>query len=330
MTVVLGNRKAHVAGAAVALLLDRLVGEPPDHLHPVGFFGVQMTRLENVIYRPNRRAGAYYASLGIAGASLGAHLVDAALAIPTPARWSPLSRFCSTLGFGAVCIAGRMLGGLASDISVPLEQGDLDAARADLRNFVGRNPSSLDATAIARAVTESVAENTVDAVIAPAFWAAVCGPAGVAAYRAINTLDAMVGHHSERYEHFGWASARLDDAANWIPARLTAVIVMAVRPRRAGEVWRVVTTDSRAHPSPNSGVAEGAFAAANGVQLGGVNTYGTRVEDRGTLGRGRPADVQAIRDATDLLRHVTWGFAVLLAIVACVLPDAAQHPGAKR
>src|SRR5204863_6463621 len=124
---------------------------------------------------------------------------------------------------------------------------------------VGRDPSELDESGVARAVVESVAENTVDAVVAPACWAAVFGAPGVLAHRAVNTLDAMVGHRSARYARFGWAAARLDDGAAWVPARLTAVLVALVRPRAARLVWQAVRRDAPAHPSPNAGVAEAAF-----------------------------------------------------------------------
>jgi adenosylcobinamide-phosphate synthase len=131
------------------------------------------------------------------------------------------------------------------------------------------------------------ARDCVDAVTASLFWATLGGAPAVLAHRAINTLDAMVGHHGERYEHFGWASARLDDLVNYIPARLTALAVVAARPRSAIRIGRVVRRDAPRHPSPNGGVVEAAFAAALGVTPGGVNRYGDDVEDRGTLGDGR-------------------------------------------
>src|SRR5690606_6648300 len=117
-----------------------------------------------------------------------------------------------------------------------LDAGDVDAARAALPALVGRDPSALDADGIARAVVESVAENTVDAVVAPALWAAALGPAGAGAHKAASTLDSMVGHRTARYERFGWAAARLDDAMAYVPARTTAALVAAARPSRARAV----------------------------------------------------------------------------------------------
>ena len=164
-------------------------------------------------------------------------------------------------------------------------------------------PTSTSAE-IARAVVESVAENTVDAIVAPALWAAVLGGAGALGYRAVNTLDSMVGHRSDRYRRYGWASARLDDVADWVPARATAALVAAVRPGRPPTVWRAVRHDAPAHPSPNAGVAEAAFAAALGLRLGGANRYGDRVEHRAPLGHGRPPHRHDIHHAVRLSRDV--------------------------
>jgi adenosylcobinamide-phosphate synthase len=167
-----------------------------------------------------------------------------------------------------------------------LEAGDLDAARAELPALVGRDPSALDAAGIAAATVESIAENTVDAVVAPAFWAVLAGGGGALAHRAVNTMDSMVGHRSARYARFGWASARLDDAMAFVPARLTALLVATSRPAAAPAVIRTVMRDAPAHPSPNAGVAEAAFAAALGVTLGGPVRYGDRFESRPRLGDG--------------------------------------------
>jgi adenosylcobinamide-phosphate synthase len=164
-------------------------------------------------------------------------------------------------------------------------------------------------------VVESVAENTVDAIVAPALWAAAAGAPGVLAHRAVNTMDAMVGHRSARYERYGWAAARLDDAMAWVPARATAALVAAVRPSAAGEIWRTVRRDAPAHPSPNAGVAEAAFAAALGIQLGGLVRYGERVEDRPRLGEGRAVEAADIDRAVRLSDDVTLALTGALAAV---------------
>jgi len=199
-----------------------------------------------------------------------------------------------------------------------LGRGQIEAARAALPGLVGRDPTGLDAGEIARAVVESVAENTVDAIVAPALWAALAGAPGALGYRAVNTLDAMVGHRSARYLRYGWASARLDDAANYLPARVTAALVVAVRPGAAAAVWRAVRIQAPAHPSPNSGVAEAAFAAALGLRLGGSNRYSDRTEVRAALGSGRAPTAADIPAAVRLSRDVSLALVGLLAGAAFV------------
>jgi adenosylcobinamide-phosphate synthase len=280
------------AAAAVGVVLDRLLGEPsPSAPHPVALLGRALAAIEGRTYRDTRAAGVAHAVAGIAvGAAAGAVLRSTTVA-------------------AAVCVAGRMLGDAALGVAGPLAAGDLDAARAALPALVGRDPASLDADGVARAVVESVAENTVDAVVAPALWAAAFGAPGVGAHKAVSTLDSMVGHRTPRYERFGWASARVDDAMAWVPARATAVLVAAVRPRRAGEVWTTVRRDAPPHPSPNAGVAEAAFAAALGLRLGGETRYGDRVEQRPDLGRGRAPVAGDIAAAVRLSADVSWALA---------------------
>ena len=237
-------------------------------------FGSAMTAFERRAYDGTRAGGVVHAGVGLGLGVLAGTVLGR----------GPLATTAAT----AIAVAGRGLGDAAALVGGALTIGDLDAARRALPSLVGRDPTGLDAEEIARAVVESVAENTVDAVVAPALWAAVGGAPGALGYRAVNTMDAMVGHRSDRYAEYGWASARLDDAANWVPARLTAALVMAVRPRAAAGVVRAVRHDAPAHPSPNSGVAEAAFAGALGLRLGGVSRYGDRVEIRPPLGDGRP------------------------------------------
>ncbi|MBK9180214.1 MAG: cobalamin biosynthesis protein CobD [Acidimicrobiales bacterium] len=280
-------------GAAAGIAVDRAVGEPPAAVHPVALLGSVLGWLERSTYRDARLAGVVHAALGTALAAGAGVALQRALG-PGPA----------TAAATAVAVAGRMLGDTALAVAVELERGDLDRARVLLPALVGRDPSGLGEGAIARAVVESVAENTVDAVVAPALWGAVLGAPGALGYRAVNTLDAMVGHRSARYERFGWASARLDDAAGWVPARVAAALVALVRPASAGAVWEAVRSDARAHPSPNAGVAEAAFAAALGLRLGGENRYGDRVEVRATLGEGRPPAAADIGRAVGLSADV--------------------------
>lgn len=201
-------------------------------------------------------------------------------------------------------LGGASLTREARTIGAALQAGDLTAARERLPHLCGRDPSALDGPQIARAVVESVAENTADAVVNALVWGAIAGTPGLLAFRAANTLDAMVGHRSARYRRFGWAAARLDDVAGWPGARLTAVLTVAAAPspRTAWRVWR---RDGSSHPSPNAGQAEAAFAGALGVRLGGTLRYGDRVEHRPVLGAElRPVAVDDIERACTLSRRV--------------------------
>ncbi len=284
----LGQRALAVA---LGLLLDRALGEPPDRWHPVAWFGTAMARLEGRLHADSHARGVAHTAVGLAlGAGAGTVLRVVA------------GRTAATTVAVASASAGRMLRTTAARIEGHLLDGDLPAARAALPWLVGRDPAGLDASELSAAVVESLAENTVDAVVAPALWALAGGAPGVLAHRAVNTMDAMVGHRTPRHGRYGWASARLDDVMAWVPARVDAALTALVAPGRAGDVVRLVRRDAAAHPSPNAGVAETAAAAALGVQLGGPLRYGGRHEDRPRLGDGprpTPADISRARRLVD-------------------------------
>ena len=288
-----------LGGVALGLVLDRLVPEPSTPWHPVAWFGRAMGAVERRLWTADvdrqRVRGLAYATAGVAvGAGFGRVVGMTAPVVTLVVAGNELRRI------------GRRIGAAA--------MRDLDEARAELPSLVGRDPSTLDESGIAAAVIESLAENQVDAVVAPVFWAVLAGAPGAAAYRAINTMDAMVGHRNERYGRFGMGAAGLDDAANWVPARAFALLVLAVEPSRRGEILRAIRGDAPAHPSPNAGVAEAAVAAALGVEVGGPLRYGDRVEDRPPLGTGprpTPADVDR---ATALTSRTEWLLATLLAV----------------
>jgi adenosylcobinamide-phosphate synthase len=334
------------AGLAAGVALDALFGDPRRG-HPVAAFGRAAAALEARDYADSRLRGA-------------AHAAACVLAVAAPAallhrrtRGRPSSQaVAAALAVWAVTGA-RSLHNEAERAVVALAGNDLPAARRVLPSLCGRDPAGLDAPEIARAVIESVAENTSDAVVAPLLWGAVAGLPGLAAYRAVNTLDAMVGYRSPRYLRYGWASARLDDVANWIPARVTAALTIACAPvvpapaARAPEAplpgtsaqgppaggrftagpayWvrgsvsalRAVLRDGGRHPSPNAGRCEAAFAGALGVRLGGTNVYGGVAEVRPELGEGRGPEPDDVRRAVRLSRAVTvaaTGLAVLIAL----------------
>jgi adenosylcobinamide-phosphate synthase len=283
-----------VSGAALVggYAADLAIGDPVCW-HPVAGFGRVAAAIERVVYAPSRARGAAFA-LGLVGA---AGLLADALGRTRIGR-GPVLMLLTWAGLG-----GRSLVREADRIAAALDAGELDAARAALRALAGRDADALDRDRICRAVVESVAENTGDAVVGALLWGAVGGPAGVAVYRAANTLDAMVGQRSERYAEFGWAAARLDDALSWPGARLGAAIAVALAPTVGGSpvaAWRVVRRDGAAHPSPNAGRLEAAFAGALGVRLGGPLSYSGRVELRPEIGDGRAPGPEAVRRATML------------------------------
>ena len=274
--------------AAAGLVADRVVGEPPVAVHPVVAFGRVMRSLEAWLWQDARPPGVAYTAAGVTlGAGVGWRV--------------PTTTIATT-----VTVSGHALARAATAVAEAVDRDDLGQARCLLPALVGRDPDSLDEKEILRAVVESVAENTVDAVVAPALWAAVAGAPGALGYRAVNTLDSVVGHRTPRYRRFGWASARLDDAVGWLPARATAALVAAVRPRSAAAVWQAVRRDAPLHPSPNAGVAEAAFAAALRLRLGGANAYQGRVELRPSLGTGRPPEAGDVARAVRLSSDVAW------------------------
>jgi adenosylcobinamide-phosphate synthase len=302
-------------GVATGFGIDRIFGEPPVRVHPVVGFGSLMTRLEAQIYADTRTAGAAMCAVGT-GVGFGVGVTGNRLVGP---------RVATVLAV-ACAVAGKMLADEALHVGSALESHDLPGARARVVSLVGRSTTDLNENEISRAVIESLAENTVDAVIASLVWASIGGAPAVLAHRAINTLDAMIGHHSPRYENFGWASARLDDVVNWIPARVAAIAVAVVHPSRARSIRAVVRRDAGQHPSPNGGVIEAAYAAALEVQLGGTNRYGDRVEERGVLGDGRVAVVADIKRAVTLSKNIgllcALSLPLLVAMGTAVLGNA--------
>ena len=287
------DRLADAVGLLTGFALDVMLGDP-GRGHPVAGFGRIAASLERRIYAPTRLAGAGYAALAV-GVPMAGAVVATALT-----RRRPVARAVLMAATTWAVLGGRTLRREAAVMAGALEGGDIATARARLNHLCGRDPSRLDEPELARATVESVAENTSDAVVAPLFWGAVAGLPGLVGYRAANTLDAMVGHRSVRYARFGTAAARLDDALNLAPARLTALLTIAAAPLVQGqraEAWRVWRRDRADHPSPNAGQCESAMAGALGVRLGGRNVYFGRSEFRPLLGDGPRPDVRHIRRA---------------------------------
>lgn len=304
------GRNAVLIGLAAGWLADALLGDP-SRFHPVAGFGRVAEGLERAMWRPSRAVGVLYT------ATLVVPVTAAVAAIDVVLRRRPMGRFLLTVALAWVALGGRSLAREAIRLADAVEAGDLDRARRIIPALAGRDPSELDGPELCRAAVESVAENTADAVVGPLLWGVLAGPAGTVAYRAANTLDAMVGHRNERYERFGWAAARLDDALTWPAARLAAILTVVVAPLAGAdgrEAWRILRRDGARHPSPNAGRLEAAFAGALGLRLGGRNRYGDRIEERPVLGDGSLSDPSAVRAAVRLS-----GLVGAAAAALCVL-----------
>ncbi|MEU4316483.1 cobalamin biosynthesis protein [Nocardia sp. NPDC024068] len=303
------------AGLLIGFALDRVFGDPR-RWHPVAGFGMLAARLESVTYADRRRAGLIHEVVLVGGVlGAGAILHRGGTVAVAAATWTALG--------------GRSLARTGREMAGHLESGDLREARELLPSLCGRDPESLDADGLARAALESIAENTADAAVAPLVWGAVAGVPGLLGYRAINTLDAMIGYRNPRYGRFGWAAARVDDAANLLPARLTGVLTALVAPLiggRPAEVLRTWRRDAARHPSPNAGVVEAAAAGALGVRLGGRTEYRHGVEYRPELGTGPVPGVADLRRAVRLSELVQYA-AVVTAVAVVPLARALRRCG---
>ena len=320
MTLSAGSTR--VAGLLLGFGLDALLGDPRRG-HPVAGFGHVAAALERRVYADRRGSGALYVGLLVGGTVIVARLAERRPRHPVP-------RVALTAAATWTVLGGRSLRREAETIAAQLARSDLVAARHQLTHLVGRDTADLDPAGVARACVESLAENTSDAVVAPLLWGAVAGLPGLLGYRAVNTLDAMVGHRSPRYGRFGWAAARLDDVANAIPARVAGLAAALAAPLVGGSprvAMCTVRRDARGHPSPNAGVVEAAFAGALGVRLGGTNVYAGHLEDRGELGQGRPVAGPDVARAVRLARATSalgLATAVVLAVVLAAGRGRAQ------
>lgn len=273
---------------AVAMTVDALVGWP-DALfayigHPVSWLGRLIAWLDTTCNRGSdpvrlRRAAGIAVTLSVIGLSAA---LGSVVQLLFASEWSHVI----ILGLLAwPLVALRSLYDHVAAVADPLRCGNLAGARIAVGRIVGRDPASLDEAGIARAAIESLAENASDGIVAPVFWGALFGLPGIAAYKAINTLDSMIGHRTPRHEAFGWAAARIDDIANFMPARLTALVFMllAARPSAA---WSCVRRDANRHRSVNAGWPEAAMAGALGVRLSGPRQYHGHVADEPWLNEG--------------------------------------------
>lgn len=313
-----------------AYLIDLAVGDPRWLPHPVVLIGKAIEKLEYLM----RRMAQSPFSLQAAG------LLTAVLI--TGASWFLtflLISWCFKINFWAgsllsvwlisTTVAARGLAGAAGEIYTLLREGDLAAARTKVGMIVGRDTGEMDPGSVIRATVETVAENIVDGVVAPVFYAFIGGAPLAMAYRAVNTLDSMLGYKNERYINFGMASARLDDLANYIPARITGALLIAaaflLRMSPKGALAAILR-DAPGHPSPNSGIPESAVAGALGIRLGGLNYYGGRASFRAHMGEGKVPLEPVHIIHTIRLMYVASG----LAVIGGILISAAAFYGTSR
>lgn len=305
------TRHTRVIGVLAGYLADLLLADPRA-AHPVAGFGAVASMVERVTYRDTRIGGAVHVGVLVGAASLLGGALQRQARRRGP-RWSVAATAVATW----IALGGTSLARTGLAMSDLLGRDDVEAAKQLLPSLCGRDPTQLDIAQLTRAAVESVAENTSDAHVAPLLWGALGGAPAVLGYRAVNTLDSMIGHRSPRYARFGWAAARLDDVANYVAARVAATMVVVCAPVVGGSpsgavrAWR---RDAARHPSPNAGVVEAAFAGALGVRLGGPTQYHYELQIRPVLGDGLPPSVADLRRAVLLSRAVQASVAVLVAL----------------
>ncbi|KQU57262.1 cobalamin biosynthesis protein CobD [Rhodococcus sp. Leaf278] len=306
-------------GLLVGYGLDRVFADPK-RWHPVAGFGTTALHVERALYRDNRAAGVVHAVLLVGSmTAFGVGSSRSAARLGGPAE-TVLVAAATWAALGGTSLS--RVGGHMADL---LDSEDLVGGRELLPSLCGRDPEFLDSDGLARAALESIAENTSDAAVGVLVWGALAGVPGILAYRASNTLDAMVGYRSEKYLRFGWASARIDDVLNLVPARVTGLATILAAPLvhgspvEAAKMWR---RDASKHPSPNAGVAEASAAGALGLQLGGRTQYRHGIENRPTLGDGASPTARDLRRAVTLSTRVQELSVIASAVLAVAIGQA--------
>lgn len=310
---------ARAISIVLALVFDWALGDPPNRWHPVAWLGALIARVEARLRRVPALAGRFG----------GAILVAVAVFVATAAawglsafawRWGPVIGIYGDAALIYFTLSAASLGRAGRRVADALSAGDLEAAREATSHLVARDTAGLDAAGVARATVESLAENTVDGVVAPLFWSAVLGPAGAWFHKAVSTLDSMVGYRTEPYARFGTVAARLDDILVWLPARLTIPLVAFAASFVGGDpwqAWRIGWRDRLKHESPNSAHGEAAFAGALALQLGGEVRYAGICVRREHIGEGAPPTADSIYSTVRLLGVVSAlsGVSAALALV---------------
>ena len=305
-------RSGYGGQVAAGLLLDATFGEPPEAVHPTVLMGRAIS-----IFESSARAWEKPESRRLAGIALSLSLPALVFLSTTKLLDAAPRRLRGAIGATLISttLSMRGLAEAADGVERALQERRLDEARSRVGHFVGRDTEHLSEPAVCRAAVESVAENTSDGVVAPMLYGFLFGAPGALAYKAVNTLDSMVGHPQPPHAELGWASARLDDLANLVPSRASALLVAVV----SGQPLRTLRIASRYGPltsSPNAGMAEAAFAGALGVVLGGTNTYAGVLRMGPTLGEGRLPEPGDIPRAVSLMRRCCVLLATLVLLKA--------------
>lgn len=292
-----------VASLVLAACLDYVIGDPWDWVHPVQVMGWVIERWRDLSWRfiPEgfgRKLSGVFLTLTLVGASAGTTW----LLIYLSGEVAPSLGIITEGICLASCLGTRSLRRAAVEVLGPLQAHDLAQARLMLSRYVGRDTENLSQPEILRAVVETIAENTTDGAIAPLFFGLIGGAPLAMAYKAVSTLDSMVGYIDPPFTNLGWCSAKLDDFLTWLPCRFT-VVAVAIQSGKPIQVWRRCRQDAPQDPSPNSGWSEAVFAAALGVQLGGWNYYRKQPRFKPLLGSAdHPLELTTIAEALRLMR----------------------------
>jgi adenosylcobinamide-phosphate synthase len=313
----------HLISITFAYIIDICIGDPPNWPHPVRWIGAMITFFEKLL---NKGESKRWKGVVMLLLVLIIVFLLTIILVLVGYKIHPLVGILFESLIISTTIAHRSLKEASLAVYYPLKAGDLVEARKKLSYIVGRDTDSLDEGEIARGTIETVAENTSDGVTAPMFWALIGGAPLAMVYRATNTCDSMVGHLNDRYKEFGWASAKWDDVMNWMPSRLTGIMmILGKRTERMSErqAWTILFRDAKKHLSPNSGWGEAAVAAMLGIQLGGINYYKGMVSIRAKMGDPiHPIQVEHIKKANSILGKTIFLFLLFLWIGGMVLDMA--------
>ncbi|MFK8794144.1 adenosylcobinamide-phosphate synthase CbiB [Planococcus plakortidis] len=314
----------YVLAIGIGLLLDRLIGDPPTWPHPVRWIGSLINRLKSRLNVPQHAFRNGFIMLAIVLVIVASTTIFAVMAAYS---LHPVIGILAEALLIAAGLSQKSLKQAAEDVYTPLVQGDLALARNKLSWIVGRDTESLGESEITRGVVETVSENTSDGITAPMFWALLFGAPGLWIYKAVNTCDSMVGYRNEEFRDFGFASAKFDDVLNYVPSRVTGLLIVLFTRNDSGmplknrlSIW---LRDARKHPSPNSGWLEAATAVQLGIELGGFNSYGGVRSIRAKMGEPLvKLEAKHIKSAISQMDIAAISFFALIAIGGILLEFA--------